>query len=1061
TKRLRVSHAFHSPLMEPMLEEFSAVVAALSFTAPKIPLVSTVSGRVDEDFTDPGYWVRQVRCPVRFADAVGALFDQGVTGCVEVGPDAVLTPMAEPAAAEGTRLVALQRRDRTSVQALLAGLGELWTTGTPVDWNALFALHGGQAADLPTYAFQHQRYWLDTPEPAVRTTPGLVAAGHPLLTLGIPLADSDAMVLTGSLSPHRHGWLRQHVIAGTALLPGAAWLDLALHAGAQAGCEVLRELTLEAPLPLPDDTSVAVQITLDAPDASGEREIRIHARHSDGEPWTRHARGTLSADPAPGGVPLDQWPPPGAEELAVDGLYDWFATHGFEYGSAFQTVRRAWLLDGELYAQLSLDPGQEEAAAAYGIYPPLLDAALHSAKLPVRDEGPDQRLPFEFGGVVRHGDGIAARVHLAPQDTDRIAVRVADPLGRPVLSIGSLHLRAPSPDTLLAMRSRSLYEVRWNPLPAPLPQSGTDRWVALGGTDGLGLPLPHYSGLDALRGALDAGTPAPEVAVLPLASPGTDAPAVHSAVTTVLGIAQDWLADERLAGSRLLVLTRQAVAAGEGETLSDPAHAAVWGLLRSAQNEHPGRFVLADTDATQASAHALAGVLAAGETQSALRAGTVRVPRLARAAGPPAPAGPPAALEGTVLITGATGALGTLLARHLVTAHGVRRLLLTSRRGSTPQKLVEELTALGAQVRVAACDAADRQALADLLRGVPDLSAVVHTAGATADAVLAALSPEQVDTVLRAKADAALNLHELTRTSSLAAFVLFSSAAGTLGTPGQANYAAANAFLDALAVRRQADGLPAVSLAWGLWDTDAGMAGALQSADRRRLARHGITPMPPAEALHLFDLAWRGPSAVLLPARLNVPAQDTPPLLRDLAPVRRRPAPATSTDPVQGFTRRLAQAGAPERADLLLDLVRTRAAATLGLPGAHAVDPERGFLDMGFDSLTAVELRNRLAKDTGLRLATAMLFDHPTPAALAERLGAELAPAGPAPLKELDRLEAGLAGLDGLDPGERAAFAERLRAVADQLAAPPIAQRVDTATDDEIFDFIDNELGIS
>ncbi|MBT2416148.1 SDR family NAD(P)-dependent oxidoreductase, partial [Streptomyces sp. ISL-12] len=906
--------------------------------------------------------------------------------------------------------------------------------------------------------FQHQRYWLDAPESTVRSTAGLLAADHPLLTMGIPLADSEAVVFTGSLSPHRHGWLREHVIASTALLPGAAWLDLALYAGAQVGCHALHELTLDTPLLLPADSEVAVQITVEAPAESGDREIRLHARNSDDEPWTRHARGTLSPSPAPAAAPLAQWPPADATELPVDGVYDWFAAHGFEYGPAFQGVRRAWLLGEELYAELALDPEQEAAAATYGIYPPLLDAALHSAKLPMREEGPDPRLPFEFGGVVRHGDGIAARVRLTPQDTDRISVRAADPSGQPVLTIDSLHLRAPSPDTLRAMRSRSLYEVRWNQLPDPVPASGTGRWIALGDTEELG--LPRYAGLDALRTALDSGTSAPDVAVLPLTPSGTGAAAVHTMVNTVLGIAQNWLADERLAGSRLLVLTRAAVAADGSEELPDPAHAAVWGLLRSAQTEHPGRFVLADTDGTEASGRVLPGVLALHEPQSALRAGTVRVPRLTRAAGPAAEATAstaPAPADGTVLITGATGALGTLLARHLVTVHGVRKLLLISRRGTAPG-LVEELTALGAEADLVACDAADREALAELLRGIPDLTAVVHAAGVTSDGVLAALTPEQVDMVLRAKADAALHLHELTRDSDLSTFVLFSSAAGVLGTPGQANYAAANAFLDALAVRRRAGGLPAVSLAWGLWDTGTGMAGALRHTDRDRLTRHGIAPMPTTEALHLFDLAWRGESAALVPAHLRVPAQDIPVLLRELAPVRRGPAPSTGPAAAQGFAERLAAAAPQERTALLLDLVRTRAAATLGLAGGHAVDPGRGFLDMGFDSLTAVELRNRLAEATGLRLPTAMLFDHPTPADLAERLTAELAPAVPDRFAELDRLEA---DASGLDPQERASLAERLRGVADRLAALGVADRVDTATDDEIFDFIDNELGIS
>ncbi|EST35181.1 hypothetical protein N566_17825, partial [Streptomycetaceae bacterium MP113-05] len=377
---------------------------------------------------------------------------------------------------------------------------------------------------------------------------------------------------------------------------------------------------------------------------------------------------------------------------------------------------------------------------------------------------------------------------------------------------------------------------------------------------------------------------------------------------------------------------------------------------------------------------------------------------------PPDPAG-------TVLITGATGALGGLVARHLVSEHGVRRLLLAGRRGTDAPgmaALVAELTAGGAEVTVARCDVGDRTALGALLAGVPaahPLTGVVHTAGVLDDGVLPSMTPERMRGVLAPKADAAWLLHELTLDADLALFTLFSSAAGTLGGAGQANYAAANSYLDALAHYRRSLGLPAQSLAWGLWDTPGGMNAHLRNADRTRLTRAGSGTLSAGEGMRLFDAALGLDDAVLVPVKLNTAALagrgEVPALLRGL--VRERaaapPRPASGTaarrDGEPGFARRLAEAGPAERARLVLDLVCEHAAAVLGHGDAGALPPDEAFKELGFDSLTSVELRNRLAKETGLRLPAGLLFDHPTPQALADRLttllSANDAPATPDP----------------------------------------------------------------
>ncbi|WP_437097057.1 type I polyketide synthase [Streptomyces sp. enrichment culture] len=442
-------------------------------------------------------------------------------------------------------------------------------------------------------------------------------------------------------------------------------------------------------------------------------------------------------------------------------------------------------------------------------------------------------------------------------------------------------------------------------------------------------------------------------------------------------------------GVRLVVLTRGAV--------DDPAQAAVWGLVRTAQNEHPDRLVLVDAD--EVTRPLLGAALATGEPQLALVEGRVRVPRLTRAE--PQGGSTPLDPEGTVLVTGGTGTLGALVARHLVVGHGVRNLLLVSRRGpaaSGAGDLVRELTGLGARVTVAAADAADRDQLAGVLAGIDPahpLTAVVHTAGVLRDATFAAQTPQHLDAVLAPKTDAVRNLYELTGDRGLAAFVLYSSAAGVLGNPGQANYAAANAALDAYAHRLRAEGVPAVSLAWGLWAEASGMTGHLDGGDQSRMSRQGALALTAEEGMALFDAGLRSPEAVLVTSRMNFPALRAaaaegrlPVVFRTLvSPPRKAAHSARTAD--ESLAEQLAALPEADRRRRLLELVREHASAVLG---GGQVRPEQPFKDVGFDSLTAVELRNRLATATGVRLPATLIFDYPSPAVLARHLLAELLP---------------------------------------------------------------------
>ncbi|MFD5388232.1 type I polyketide synthase [Streptomyces sp. NPDC127074] len=1145
TKRLTVSHAFHSPHMDPMLADFRKLAACLTYNAPKIPLVSCLTGTVvsADEIRLPEFWVRHVRESVRFADGVRTLRDQGVTTFVELGPDGVLSAMGEDCLAEtetgtetgtgtgtgtgtegeagtGAVFVPTLRSGRPEAQALATALAHAHVRGAAPDWAAVYAGRGARRVELPTYAFQRQRYWLDvgiSVEDVISA--GLDTADHPLLGAAVELPDTGGFVFTGRLSLLTHPWLADHAVMDTVLLPGTAFVELALRAGHEAGCDTVEELTLQAPLVLPEQGAVQMRLELAAADEAGRRSLTLHSRREDvpaDEPWIRHATGFL----APGEqaadaerVDLGVWPPADATALATEEFYEGAAAAGLGYGPVFQGLHTAWRCGDELFAEIRLPQGFEPEAAAYGVHPALLDAALHTLGLDPEGEGSEgARLPFAWTGVRLYAGGAASlRVRLRP-GADGVSLHLADGTGATVATIDGLVLRPLSTEQLDASRAahhESLFRPEWT----ALTTSATDiplgeRWVTLGAATGstatgftvAGERLDDYADLAALATALDGGASAPDVVVAPLAATGGAAalPDTARAVArNTLDLVQNWLTDQRFADTRLVLVTRGAVAAAPGEDIADLAHTTAWGLVKSAQSENPGRFVLVDLDGTDASQRALPSVLATDEPQLALRSGTGHAYRLARVPARPdtsesATLGDP---EGTVLLSGATGALGGLFARHLVAERGVRRLLLVSRRGGKAPgaaELAAELGEMGAEATWAACDTADRDALAATLSAIPaehPLTAVVHTAGVLDDGVISSLTGERIDTVLRPKVDAAWNLHELTRELDLAAFVLFSSAAGAFGSSGQGNYAAANTFLDALAQHRHAQGLPASSLAWGLWAAADGMAGSLDASDVTRISRGGFAALPQDEGLALFDLSGTLPEAVLVPIRIDTGALRgqaaaglLPPLLRGLVrtPVRRSADTGTTgagtlADSGAGsLAERLSGLSETERDRELLEVVRSHVAAVLGYATPDDVDAGRGFLDLGFDSLTAVDLRNRLGAAAGLRLPVTLIFDYPTPTALAGYLREELGlhgaagAAGHPPVHaELDKLEAILATI-APDDIERPGITTRLRDLLSkwnetQSATDSTAEdrEIQSATADEIFDLLDDELGLS
>jgi NADPH:quinone reductase-like Zn-dependent oxidoreductase len=1420
--------------MDTVREELLDLLGTIRPSAARVPMFSTVdSAWVEGPELTAEYWYRNLRGTVRFHSAVRALAEAGFTAFVETSPHPVLTAGIQESLEEAPGPIVVTgtlRRGEGGLGRLLLSLGETHVRGVPVDWAAVFDGSDARRVELPTYAFQRSRYWLNpVAGPGDVASAGLGATGHPIVGAAVDLAESGEVLLTGRLSATAQPWLSEHAVSGTALLPGTAFLELALRAADEAGCGLVEELTLEAPLVLPERGAVHLQLRVGAAGDDGRRSFGLYARpeqEHDAE-WTPHASGTLAPGTGERAETVVAWPPAGATPVDISGIYQRFAEAGYSYGPSFQGLRAAWRHGAEIYAEVALP--QQRDGGHYLVHPALLDGALQAAAL-LPDRDGVARLPFSWNGVTAHAAGATAlRVRISAGGAEEVSLEVRDLTGRPVLTVDSLVLRPLSADGLRAAAPGDdrLFRVEWTLRASSGPEAqsaeATDGWGLLGDELRHALPetTPSWPGLDEMRAETGArSVPGLVMAACPAA--GGDDPARRLRTVTVrcLALVQEWLADERFAESTLVVVTRGAVRIGPGDRAADWAQSGVWGLLRTAQTEHPGRFVLADVDDRPESLRALVAALpealAAGETQVAARGGELLVPRLAaaredhltpppgepawrvglveegtldglafvpapdalaplgagqvriavRAAGlnfhdvvvclnldPDQPvvgsegagivlevgpgvddlapgdrvmgvfggsfgpmavadrstvaripagwsfaqaasvpiafltayyglfdlgglrrgqsvlvhsaaggvgmaavqlarhagaevfgtastakwdvlrasglddahiassrtldfagrfleatggrgvdvvldclarefvdaslgllprggrfvemgktdvrdadevarrhpgvhyrafdlveAGPqrigemlaevlslfergvlsplpvtcwdvrqapeafrhlskarhigknvltvptPLDPDGTVLVTGGTGTLGRLVARHLVVEHGVRHLVLTGRRGPDApgaRDLLGELTALGANATAVACDVADRAMLAELLAGIPKehpLTAVVHAAAVLDDGVVGSLTPEQVERVLRPKADAALALHELTSEADLSAFVLFSSGAALLGGAGQANYAAANAALDALAAQRRAQGLPGVSIGWGMWEERSELTARLADTDLARMAKSGIGTLTSAEGLALLDAALRSPHAYLLAAKLDTRAlqssgaadESVPALLRGLvrAPrrtLRRAEQPATGQGP--SLAESLAALPPAEARRVLLDLVRGSAAAVLGHTSPDQIRPARPFKELGFDSLTGVELRNRLVTATGVRLPAALIFDHPTPEALAQHLltkTAAPAPAAtPAVLTELTRLEALIDELppDGAaDAVLRSELTQRLRGALFKLESSGEAagestaggaDDIESATNDELFDFIDKQLGIS
>ncbi len=1364
TSRLQVSHAFHSPHMEGMLEEFGRVAAGVRYQPPRLALLSNVTGKraSSDELASPEYWVRHARREVRFVDGMRTALAEGAATFVEYGPGGVLCGMAAGCLPDGAVAVYAPslRKGLSDVESITAALGSLHSAGVPLNWKAVLGGIGARRIELPTYAFQRQRYWLK-PAPAAATIAG-EQAGHYSLAgrrLGLP---DGRLLHTVEIGPGAQGYLADHRVYGRIVLPGAFHLALLLAVGEATWPDSpveLSDVQIVRPLVFADETvRIPVYVQLD-PEGAGYRftvATRVREAEKEGG-WTVHATGRIAeaADAAAAGPALDQRRTAVPLHMTAERLFARLDALQIDWRSRWRWLETISHSEGRALGQLV--PPHDAAWESAPIPGGLLDnsiALLCTHEITEPDAELTPRLPFAVERLVWYGQPLRpVWAHGALRQGTKVSddfivgdIQLWDDAGRAVAEIEGFTLqRAPAERLFTEEPLRTLYKVDWVARP-PSETAGVTGVFAVVGDGALaehtgaalhaeGANVQRFASLADLQRPLSGGAPAVVVRVLNPVEATDPVVQAHAATAAFLADCQAWIADERMAGARLVLVTRGAVATSEMEGVPDLAHGALWGLLRTARSECPDRWLGALDIDGEATPHSLAAALAASdEPEAALRGAGRLVPRLVRVgaegsaplvvpntplfhldthqkgrldalvlvaapeldaplepgqirvsvraaglnfrdvinalgmypgkavpigiegagviaavgagvdelrpgdrvmgmmpaafgsvtvtdqhnvaripdgmsfpeaativvafatafyglfdlgrlragekllvhaaaggvgmaalqlarhhgvevfatASPPKwdllralgvsenhlassrsaafreaflgvtggagvdvvldclagelvdaslellPRGgrflemgktdirdpeevrrsyqgvqyqafdlinvspdrmqamlrelislfqrgvvtplphrtfdlrlapdvfrlmaqgkhtgklvlvPPRHLdpEGTVLITGGTGGLGALVAQHLVEHHRVRHLVLTSRRGleaAGAADLAARLEALGASVTIAACDVADRPSLAALLDAIPSshpLTAVFHTAGVLDDGVLSALTPERLATVLRPKVDGAWNLHVLTRDLGLSAFVLFSSIAGLMGTTGQSSYAAANAWLDALAAHRQALGQPATSLAWGAW-AEVGMAARLSSVNQSRLGRQAVRTMSPADGLQRLDEALGRAEALLAPVELDVPllqrqAETTsvPVVLRGLvrAPVRRVVETVEKASTLQQRLRDLPEA---ERERAVLDLVCAEAAAVLGFAGPQAVPPDKPLREVGMDSLMSVELRNRLSALAGAKLRSTVVFDHPTARALGKMLLGHMTPGAPAAL---------------------------------------------------------------
>jgi acyl transferase domain-containing protein/pimeloyl-ACP methyl ester carboxylesterase/acyl carrier protein len=1017
TKRLSVSHAFHSPLMDSLPEAFRRVASTVTYRAPDRPLVSNVTGAVaGTEIATPEYWIRQLRYPVRFSDGIHALRAAGTATFVEIGPKSTLLGLVPACVGQANvALVPSLRADRSEPQAVFAALASWYAVGGRIDWKGVFA-ERAHRVDLPTYAWQRERHWIDVP--ARRPTTASDAGRWPLAGVAIPMPGSVLHHVVSVGSRHQV-FLGDHLVFGRIVVAGAFHVSVILAVAAErwpdraielTGVEFVRAIALEV------GQEVDLHAVLSPEGDEGCYRFEL-ATDVEGKGWTTHARGRLqTTDAAPRALLEAEMLEDRATEPVnfAAAVFDRLSAMQIEWGPLWR-----WLRDGRVGAGLSLStlaPTYPRANDLAPVHPCLLDNGFATVLLGGGLSDPEDATPRVPFGVDRlrwwraPEGSVRCRTATRPNTHGMTDFVLVDESGGMVAEVEGFTTRRAKFDSFLPQElgalTGCLYRLEW---PDAAGAGGTrpePGWVVVaapGSEMAAALAarlercaLTEPSGLQATlsQTATDAG-------VICLWEARSEEGAAEAAIRVATEGLQVVLALEGRTSGRLLWVTTSAVPVRPGDAVA-AATAPMWGLGRTVMQERPELgCTLVDLEPGAVALDTLMRELSTndGESQVAWRTGSRHAARLVRA---PAIAGDrplPLSIQGTVLLSGGLGALGLQVARWLAQQR-VPHLVLTGRRGAnTPgaAEAVAELEALGTRVTVAAVDVADREALKAVLDAIPGdlpLRGVVHAAGVLDDGVLAEQNAKRFAGVLSPKVKGAWNLHALTAGSDLAFFVMFSSLSGLLGGAGQSNYAAANSFLDALAAHRRAEGLAAQSLAWGPW-SEGGMAARLGAAQQARLARQGFGALSPTQGIALFAQAMARPEAVLGLVSLDLRAVSrafgvvVPSMWRAL--VRGSSARPHAAPEAEGvWARRLSTLPPAGRADEVRDAVLTDLANVLSVGDGNAIPVDQPLSDLGLDSLMAVELRAALSLRVGSTLPATLAFDHPTVDALSHWLLADV-----------------------------------------------------------------------
>lgn len=991
-----VEIAFHSPQMDALVPELVGALSGLKARATAIPILSTVTASyIDGQSLDAGYWGRNLREPFLFTNATERLLEGDYTTILEVSPHPVLGSAISQTARRAKRkatVLASLRRNENGRDQMLESVARLYALGQNIAWKQVYPGRYDRVA-LPHYPWQRQRYWFDqieTGSPQPRKQQEM--REHPLLGKRVDAAGEDGLSLWQmELDPEDPAYLADHLVHGAIVLPGAASAEMMLEAAAQlfpGSRPSIVDVTFESPLRLERGQPRQVQLAVSV--RNGEAHASLYSRASKNAPWTRHVSGKLRGENRDQGASIETRRSAAqqfGQQVSPEEHYRQMEAHGLQYGPSFRAIRTMWGGKGEALAEVELLGTPRDSR--YRMHPTLLDASLQvvAAALGGTSESDNSYIPSGFRSwrVMRPGcDRFAchAQVVSAPNAaTIEANINLIAEDGELIATLQGLQLK-PLPKRTQTLKN-DLLELRWEAVPLGTRRELSGCWLVLGGDD----PVSHelriqltqrgcetisarYS--DDIKRLLDeAGS---IDGVIHLCS--LDARSIADVETLVYGSSLQLIQVASRLGSqaRLLFATRNAQPVLAGALQVEQS--ALWGLTLTANQEHPElNCVCVDLDAAEdasTSASVLVRELESsdGERRIGWRNGTRYVARLGRTSIVPENS---TRTHGTVLITGGLGALGLLTARALVSRGTKNLVLLGRRKGEHPA--IEELRRSGAHVEVYHADVSRldevERVFARIAREMPPLTGVIHAAGVLEDGLLDNQSLAAFERVAAPKIKGVWNLHLCSKDLPLDFFIFFSSAASLVGSSGQANYAAANAFLDALAHHRRSLGLTACSINWSIWN-EAGMGG--KDTLRRMFARGVLAIEPDAGTDLLLELLKSAAT------QIGVFPVEWPKFLAQYSGYAPRlfahfEEPAI---PRENFAPEFSSIPLEERTTTLNERVRQMLATTLAIDSSTYISAHERFFELGMDSLTAMEFRNRLQAELGVPLPSTLAFDYPT-----------------------------------------------------------------------------------